>query len=134
MKYWISAVNWNEDDYKRAEGFSEIIGIFKEKELAQKAAMKEEYSKNADYLIDDDVGNFFVILTDQTTNPKESKIFYKTLFESLETVDFTNPQITKEFMKEWEQAREGCLGNPEFTLYSSGYRHSVYEKELIIDI
>ena len=109
MKVYVAIIDYFYDDYKRSEGSSDIIGLYKNREIAYKNVLKTEYEKNID------------------GGQEKRKVKYETLFKSLDTIE----TFSKKFLEKWEEAREEYLGNPEFgSMYATGHRFQVSEQTL----
>ncbi len=102
------------DDYKRSEGYSELVGVFSSKTKAYQATLSKELLKNADYEeYDED--------EDEAEGVKKVKKIPYLLLS-------TENQFDKEFLEKWEFERESFLGEPQFgNMRSSGYRFRVDE-------
>lgn len=93
------------DDYKRAEGRSEIMGVTCDKVEAYKKVLGLEYEKNE--------------------NDDEK---YKKMYEKIGTIDKKN---LDKFYEKWRNCRDEALGDPEFgSIYSTGFRAYVEECEM----
>lgn len=106
MIVYVMVIDYYEDDYKRAEGHSEILGVTDDKLEAYKKVLSMEYERNEN-------------------GDKE----YEKLYEKIESITLKN---VDEFYEEWRDCRDEALGDPEFGgLRSTGHRAYVKECELI---
>lgn len=109
VKVYVMVVDYFEDDYKRSEGYSEIIGVKTHKLEAYKTVIEYEYNKNKN------LGG-------------ENDDNYKKEFEKLKKLTENN---IESFYDNWESVREKMLGEPEFgSLYATGYRGKIKECDL----
>jgi len=113
MIVYIAVLDYFYDDYKRSEGYSEILFIYKDKNEAYKRMYNEEYKKNLNSRDDEE----------DLESPNEYTILHRQLKKIIE--------ITDEFINKWGEARDEYLGNPEFgSMLSTGYRGYIKEESV----
>jgi hypothetical protein len=127
LDYWY-------DDYKRAEGSSSVVGVFTDKNKAYRIGLKEEAENNLIYHNDrlpekdsdesDKDPDNESEESDETD--EEPATAYKKKTKELDTCEVFDDA----FMETWEEIREDYLGEPEYTMNSSGYRFQIQEAKL----
>lgn len=111
-----------DDDYKRPEGGSSVVGVKKNYQDAWKKVLIEEFKLNKDYSVLEEEGEKdekidMSKLSQRVKKRIEQQSKYKELGKKLETIT-----INDNFISQWNEARNDYLGEAEFGITSSGNR------------
>ncbi len=141
---FVMTLDYFDDDYKCPEGGSEVLGVERKADKAWKTVLTREFEKNKPLRVDDDRtdeekerahAEMMAAAPNETAKKKLKTSFdefkkrtgpYLALGEKLKTMT----TISKEFINEWNEAREAFLGDSEFGVKPTGHTADVREFEL----
>lgn len=116
MIVYTVTIDYFYDDYKRAEGSSEVEGVYTDKNIAMKTLIKTEYEKNVELISEE------VEITEEDDDYERYKK-YTEKYNEFMSLDI----ISDEQLEKWKEATKTFLGEPEFTTRATGYYGNVQE-------
>jgi hypothetical protein len=124
---YVMTLDYFEDDWKRPDASSEVIGARTDQNEAYKAVFKAEFQKNMrcyDDFEDEESA-------DTRKKPKECK--YKQLAKKLDKLK----KINDKFIKDWHLARNEAIGPSQCGVNATGYTARVtkvtVDEEPVVD-
>jgi hypothetical protein len=107
MKVYVGVLDFYEDDDKRIDASSQIVGVFTTKEEVYRETLSREIVENFHF--------------------KSKKHAYLEQWTAIQD----QMVFDEKFKERWEEQREDYLGEPEFQMFSTGYRYHI--KEVTVD-